>query len=146
MIPGLFGDHWASGSFEGAMHAPLHVLVVLLCSVYRVFSCSLPFLGSPISPPPIVLIIVGSPLFFQFSVMGAGAGFFWQAGLVAGLQVGQALKCSSCLDLGSAAHVPGHPTCDEGKTVFVENFYSFSLGLLLVNLLLKIQSRFGLHR
>ena len=26
--------------------------------------------------------------------MGAGAGFFWQAGLVAGLQVGQALKCS----------------------------------------------------
>ena len=76
--------------------------------------------------------------------MGAGAGFFWQAGLVAGLQVGQTLKCSTCLGLGSAAHVPGHPTCDEGKTVFLENFY-FSLGLLLVNLLLKIHSRFGFH-
>ena len=48
----IFGDHWVSGSFEGAMHAPLHVLVVLLCSVYRVFSCRSPFLGSPISPPP----------------------------------------------------------------------------------------------
>ena len=46
----------------------------------------------------IVLFIiypVGSPLFFQFSVIGAGAGFFSQAGLVAGLQVGQALRHSS---------------------------------------------------
>ena len=50
--------------------------------------------------------------------MGAGAGFFWWAGLVAGLQVGWALGCSG-FGLGSAVpvpHVPGHPTsiCDEG--------------------------------
>ena len=50
---------------------------------------------------------------------GAGAGFFWRAGLVAGLQVGRALGCSGCLGLGSAVpvpHLPGHPTsiCDEG--------------------------------
>ena len=32
---GLFGDHWVSGSFEGAMRTPLHVLVVLLCSAQR---------------------------------------------------------------------------------------------------------------
>ena len=39
--------------------------------------------------------------------------FFWQAGLMAGLQVGRALRCSGCLCLGSAVpipHVPGHPT------------------------------------
>ena len=50
---------------------------------------------------------------------GTGAGFFWRAGLVAGLQVGRALGCSGCLGLWSAVpvpHVPGHPTsiCDEG--------------------------------
>jgi len=50
--------------------------------------------------------------------MGAGAGFFWWAGLVAGLQVGWALGCSG-FGLGSAVpvlHVCGHPTsiCDEG--------------------------------
>ena len=50
---------------------------------------------------------------------GTGAGFFWWAGLVAGLQVGQALGCPGCLALGSAVpvpHVPGHPTsiCDRG--------------------------------
>ena len=49
---------------------------------------------------------------------GAGAGFFWCVGLVAGLQVGQTLGCSGGLGLGSAVpvpHVPGHPTslCDE---------------------------------
>ena len=36
----------------------------------------------------------------------AGAGFFWRAGLVAGLQVGQALRCSSYLGLGSAVPAP----------------------------------------
>ena len=50
---------------------------------------------------------------------GTGAGFFWRAGLVAGLQVGRALGCSGCLGLWSAVPVPlvpGHPTsiCDEG--------------------------------
>ena len=121
-----FGDHWVSGSLKGAMHAPLHVLVVLLCSVYWVFSCSLHSLHSlPLSSPFIFYIVlfiidpVGFPLFFQFSVTGAGAGFFWWAEQVAGLQVGQALRCSSYLGLGSAvpaSHVPSHPTsiCDEG--------------------------------
>ena len=38
----------------------------------------------------------GSPLFFQSSVKGARAGpEFWWAGLVAGLQVGQAIRCYS---------------------------------------------------
>ena len=51
---------------------------------------------------------------------GAGSGFFWQAGLLAGLQVGWALECSGCLGLGSAVpvpHDPGHPTsiCDKGN-------------------------------
>ena len=32
-----FGDHWISGSLKGAMHVPLHVPVVLLCSAYRAF-------------------------------------------------------------------------------------------------------------
>jgi len=46
-------------------------------------------------------------------VTGAGAGakaragFFWQAGLVAGLQAGWALRCSSdYLGLGSAVPAP----------------------------------------
>ena len=38
----------------------------------------------------------GSTLFFQSSVKGARAGpEFWWAGLVAGLQVGQAIRCYS---------------------------------------------------
>ena len=47
---------------------------------------------------------------------------------MAGLQVGQALGCSSCLGLASpfpAPHVPGHPTsiCNKGvnKTKTREN-------------------------
>ena len=38
-----FGDHWVSGSLKEAMRAPLHVLVVLLCSAYGACSCSLLF-------------------------------------------------------------------------------------------------------
>ena len=37
---------------------------------------------------------------------GAGAGFSWQVGFVTGLQVGQALRCSSYLGLGSAVPAP----------------------------------------
>ena len=33
VTPGLFGDHLVSGGLKGAMCAPLHVLVVLLCSL-----------------------------------------------------------------------------------------------------------------
>ena len=49
VAPGLFDNHWewVSGSLEGVMRVPLHELVALLCSAYRVFSCSLPLLGSP---------------------------------------------------------------------------------------------------
>ena len=86
----------------------------------------LAFQGSPPHPLPLLLYFLYSltiiysvhfPLFFQFSVKGAGAGFFWRAGLVAGLQVGWALGCSGCLGLGSAVpvpQVPGYPTfiCD----------------------------------
>ena len=38
-----FGNRWVSASFIGALRAPLHVLVVLLCSAYRACSCSLLF-------------------------------------------------------------------------------------------------------
>ena len=62
---------------------------------------------------------------------GAGVGFFWQAGLVAGLQVGWARGCSGCLGLGSAVlvpHVPGHPPfiCDEWVKVAEHSFRAVS--------------------
>ena len=71
---------------------------------------------------------------------GSGAGFFWQAGLMAGLQAGQALGCSGCLGLGSAVpvpHVPGHQTsiCDEGVN---GKTFNCKLCLLQINLLLVI--------
>ena len=60
------------------MHAPLHVLVVLLCSAYRVCSSSLLF-KAPHPIPPVLLYYLYHLLsrfskFFQFSVTGAGAG------------------------------------------------------------------------
>ena len=100
----------------------MHMLVVLLCSAYRAFSCSLHLLGPHPYPPLflynlIIIYLVSFPLFFQFSVTGAGtrtgAGLFLQVGFVAVLQVGQALRCCSYLGLGStvpAPHVPGNPT------------------------------------
>ena len=129
------GNHWVSGSLKGLCVCHLHVSIVLLCSAYREFSCSLLFQGSPALSPPLyhifyIVFYIGSPLFFQFNVTGAGARvgagfffFFWWAGLMAGLQVGRALGCSGCLGLGSAVpapppppHIPGYPTsiCDEG--------------------------------
>ena len=51
---------------------------------------------------------------------GAGVGFLWKVGLVAGLQVGQALGCSGRLGLGSAVlvpQVPGHTTSMYNKGV-----------------------------
>jgi len=45
-------------------------------AVYRVFSCILHFVGSLALSPVLLSIDLGSPLFFQFSVMGTGAGFF----------------------------------------------------------------------
>ena len=55
-----FGDHWVSGSLKGAIREPLHVLVVLLCSAYRVFTCSLLFQGSPPLSPPFILYFLHS--------------------------------------------------------------------------------------
>ena len=84
-----FGNHWVSSSLKGAMRVPLHAPVVLLCSAGRAFSCSLLFQGSPPLSPALYYIFnialfsmypVGSPLFFQFSVMGAGRG--WGLGQV----------------------------------------------------------------
>ena len=82
---------------------------------------SLHFSGLPTHVPPLHSLFfihpVGSPLFFYFSGtgarVGAGLGLFWQARLMAGLQMGQAFRCSSYLALGSAVpalHVPVHPT------------------------------------
>ena len=54
-----------------------------------------------------IIYPVGSPLFFQFSVMCAGAGArFWQAGHMTWLRVGPALMCSTYLSLGSAFLAP----------------------------------------
>ena len=52
--------------------------------------------------------------------VGAGAGFFWQTGLVVGLQVGKALRCSSYFGLRSAS------ICDEGiKLILLHSFTDF---------------------
>ena len=83
VISGLFGDHWVS--LERAMGAVLCVL----------------FLG-----PPFLNSLIHCPLFFQFCLMGAGAGIFWWAGLADGLQEGQGLRCSNYLCLGLAVPAP----------------------------------------
>ena len=118
MTPGRSGNHRVSSSLLWAMHAPFHVLVALLYSTYRTFHVAT-VAFSRILPSLlfffwflffIVLFViypVGSPLFFQFRVTGAWAGVgFWQVGLMAGLWLGQALRCSSYLGLGSAVPAP----------------------------------------
>ena len=50
-----FGDHWVSHDLVGAMHVPLHVLAVLLCSAYRACSCSLLFKALHPHPPIIII-------------------------------------------------------------------------------------------
>lgn len=85
------GDHWIS-SLEGAMRVPFHMLVVLLYSAQRAFSCNLHFLGlQPLSflflKSYSLLYPEGRPLFLQISVTGGGAGFFWQVEPVAGFQL-----------------------------------------------------------
>ena len=102
------GDHFrAFGNYWAIAHA-----CSLLCSAYRVCSCSLLF-KAPHPHPPLSLYCLYSLIHYlltRFStflpVQSAGAVFFWRAGLMAGLQVGWALGCSGCLDLGSA--VPVH--------------------------------------
>ena len=98
------------------MRAPLNVLPVLLCSAY--IACfDVACLYKATHPPHLynyivifVIYPIGSPLFFQFSQTGAGVetgeGFFSRAELMAKLQVGHALKCSSHLGLGSAVPAP----------------------------------------
>ena len=44
LTPGCSGNHWVSGSLEGDMHVPLHMLVIFLCSAHMIISCRLPFL------------------------------------------------------------------------------------------------------
>ena len=75
---------------------------------------------------------------------GAGAwatvGFFWRAGLMAGLQVGQALGCSG--------HVPGHPTSIRNKAVIGIKTIAvptMSAMLLTVTLLIIIHHRVKKH-
>ena len=48
------------GSLIGAMRAPLHMLVVLLCSAYRACSCSLLFKASHPHPPLLLLYFLHS--------------------------------------------------------------------------------------
>ena len=87
-------------------------------------------------PPPFIIITLYGLVHYlprRFSTVlsvqcdgcwAAGAGFLSRAGLVVGLQVGQALGCSGCLGLGSSVPVPhvlGHPTsiCDEGINILL---------------------------
>ena len=103
VTPGLLNNPRVSGSCEGGMHVLLHVLVVLLCSVYRVFSSSLHYLGSSSSPPFSHSLIHYLPSRFSTVLPvqhdGCWGRVFWQAGLVAEWQVGKALRCSSYLGL-----------------------------------------------
>ena len=128
------GDHWISGSLKGLCVCHLHVSVVLLCSAYRAFSCSLLFRGSPPLSPPLYYIFytvfyIGSPLFFQFSVTGAWArvGVKFFSFLVGRARGWFASRVGSwvfwLLGFGFSSsnpppppHVPGHPSsiCDEG--------------------------------
>ena len=62
MTPGRSGNHRFSGSLVRAMCAPLHVLVALLCSIYRTFYVACLSLGSP--PSPLFLIFFYS--FIQY--------------------------------------------------------------------------------
>ena len=85
VTPGHSGDHWVSGSLVGAIRVPLYMLLALLCTAFLGISCCSAFLES--LPRPFFLFTlalfiiypVASPLFFQFSVTGAGAGvgFWW---------------------------------------------------------------------
>ena len=129
-----FGNHWVSGSLKGLCVCHLHVSVVLLCSAYRAFSCSLLFQSSPPLSPHLYYIVyivfyIGSPLFFQFSVTGAGArvgaGFFFLAGGARGWVASRAgswvfwllgFGFSSSSLPPPPPNVPGHPTstCNEG--------------------------------
>ena len=100
---------------------PMHVFAVLLCSAYRAFSCSLLFLRSPPFPTFcfIVLFIiypVGSPLFFQYSVTGAGpgAGFFCQAGQVTSSYASNLFEF--VLAFPAPTFLCTQPPCDEALT------------------------------
>ena len=106
------------------------MLVVLKCVVFRCFGqCYSVSVFSPPSSSPLIIIVsiivvLFSPLNSQFSVMGAldgcfGWGLVLLAGLVAGLQVGQAFGVFLLPELGvggSSPKVPRHPTsmCDSG--------------------------------
>ena len=52
------GGLWFSGNLKGAMRAPLHMLVVLLCPVYIVCSCSLLFKAPHPNPPFIIIFFI----------------------------------------------------------------------------------------
>ena len=141
-VLGVTSGLWRSlcqPSLKGEICASLHVLVdFTLLSVQGIFMCLVLFFpgSSPLSLhfsliySLFFIYPVGSPQFFQFSVMGARVGpgteSFWRMGLMAKLLLGQALKCSSyCIWVSGhhipAPHVPGHPISifDEGvKLVF----------------------------
>ena len=110
MTQGLFGNHLVSTCLKGATCAPLRVLVVLFCSAYRVSSCCLHFLGSP---PYLHLFYTfihcphsNFPSILSIQCDGCWGWVFLAVGVVAGLQGGQALRCSSCLGLGSGVPAP----------------------------------------
>ena len=128
-----------SGLFLQFMCAPLHVLVVLLCVVLGaslVFWSFLVFFFLPPSSPFISLcLLLCITMFFFLSFFFLiiifstellalchgvlGRGWVWRAGLVAGLQVGQAFGMFLLPGFGvgsSSPWVPGHPTsmCDSG--------------------------------
>ena len=77
-----FGDHWVSSSLKGLCLCHLRMSVVLLCSAYRAFSCSLLFLGSFSAIFCPYYLWYGLPLryhrpvtLFGFFPSGCGAGW-----------------------------------------------------------------------
>ena len=66
-----FGSHWVSGRLKGAMRAPLHMKVVLLCLAYRAFSCSLLFQSSPPLCPLLFFLSFNSLIGWELGLGGA---------------------------------------------------------------------------
>ena len=104
----VFGDRRVGGSLIGAMCAPLHVLVVLLCSAYRACSCSL--LKAPHPHPPLCYYIFYIVLLGRFStVLPVQCGKGWDRVFLAdGARGWIASRAGSwlCFSLWSASSSP----------------------------------------
>ena len=121
----------SSGLSSHSMRAPLHVLIVLLyvvlgASFFPPFSRFSPTLLSLYFIAIVILLFI---IFISTEPLALcdrclSWGWVWRAGLVAGLQVGQAFGMFLLPGFGvgsSSPWVPGHPTsmCDSGVKLTV---------------------------